>query len=420
LSYNVVATIPVSTLPPTNTPIAIQITGAPTAAGPYAYTVKVTDSTLPAAQVAMQTFSGAIAPAGAPDITAIYGAALSIPPVTQITTGGLITITGFNFAPAGETRGLMESDLVGGNMLPTNLAQTCVEIGGIAAPLYYVSSTQINAQTTVVPSSGNVQVSVVSGCGTANATTSQPFTVPVAASAPEFLYFVQNPNGQQPVAAIRSSSGAFVGNPGLMPGAAFSVAEFNEIISIFGVGFGAASTAVPPGTVASSADTTVGTAAVSIGGMPAQVLYAGEAPGFAGLYQVNVMVPQTIVSGNPSIVIQVNGGTSPPGAYIATGGLDYEGSDGLGSLTIVPAGFVVDVGESAQINTTVKNAVGFVLPILPTATVWMSSNNQVASVSASGMVKGISPGTATITAFYSSIFGAATVTVTNPTASVVR
>jgi hypothetical protein len=130
LSYNVVATIPVSTLPPTNTPIAIQITGDPTTAGPYAYTVKVADSTLPAAQIATQTFSGTIAPAGAPAITAIYGAGLSNPPVTQITTSGLITIIGVNFTPAGVTRALMESDLTGGNMLPTNLAQTCVDIGG--------------------------------------------------------------------------------------------------------------------------------------------------------------------------------------------------------------------------------------------------------------------------------------------------
>jgi hypothetical protein len=57
LSYNVVATIPISTFPPTTTPIAIQITGAPATAGSYTYTVKVADSTLPAAQTATQTFT---------------------------------------------------------------------------------------------------------------------------------------------------------------------------------------------------------------------------------------------------------------------------------------------------------------------------------------------------------------------------
>jgi hypothetical protein len=185
------------------------------------------------------------------------------------------------------------------------------------------------------------------------------------------------------------------------------------------VGFGATSTAVPPGTLASSADTTISGAAVTIGGIPATVLYAGHAPGFAGLYQVNAIVPQDISSGNSSIVIQVNGGTSPRGAYIATAGLDYVGSDGLGSLTLLPANFVMDVGETAQLNSTIKNVVGFLLPILPTATVWMSSNNQVASVSASGVVKAVSPGDATITAFYSSLSGSSIVTVTNQTPSAV-
>jgi len=361
-------------------------------------------------------FLAAAPAATGPAIGSIYGAGLSNPPVTQITTGGLIAIFGTNFTPAGVTRALLESDLTGGNMLPTSLAQTCVQIGGIPAPLYYVSATEINAQTPVVPSSGSVQVSVVANCGTANAIASPPFTVPVAASAPEFLYFVQNPNGPQPVAAIEASSGAFVSNPRLIPGDTFTVAYFNEILSIFGVGFGATTSAVPPGTLASGADATVGNATVTIAGIPATVLYAGLAPGFAGLYQLNVVVPQTIPSDNSPIVIQVNGGTSPTGAYLATSGLDFEGSDGLASIKVAPASFDLDVGKTGPLSATVFIVAGFSVPF-PFPIVWMSSDNRVATVSASGTVTGVSPGSATITAFLAGISGASTVTVTNPVSS---
>ena len=125
------------------------------------------------------------------------------------------------------------------------------------------------------------------------------------------------------------------------------------------------------------------------------------------------MVPLNIQSANSPIVIHVNGGTSPPGAFLATSGLDYEGSNGLGSIKIVPAAFFLGTGQKLPLSASVFNVVGFSL-LPPSPLVWMSSNNQVATVSASGTVTGVSPGTATITAFLAGISGSATVTVTNP------
>jgi minor extracellular serine protease Vpr len=37
---------------------------------------------------------------------------------------------------------------------------------------------------------------------------------------------------------------------------------------------------------------------VTIGGQVAQVLFSGLAPGYAGLYQVNVQIPSTIAPGD--------------------------------------------------------------------------------------------------------------------------
>ncbi|MDQ2901197.1 MAG: hypothetical protein M3Y07_15575, partial [Acidobacteriota bacterium] len=49
------------------------------------------------------------------------------------------------------------------------------------------------------------------------------------------------------------------------------------------------------------------TPTVTIGGLPAQVLFSGLAPGFVGLYQINVIVPSAAPTGAQSIVITANG-----------------------------------------------------------------------------------------------------------------
>src|SRR5450631_1512191 len=110
-----------------------------------------------------------------PVITSVAGAGLSVPAVTQVTSGGIVSIFGTNLT-AGVTHALQASDLNGNNM-PTNLGSTCVQVGGVAAALYYVSPTQINAQMTAVGSSGTAQVTVIANCGTTGQTASQPFSV---------------------------------------------------------------------------------------------------------------------------------------------------------------------------------------------------------------------------------------------------
>jgi len=50
---------------------------------------------------------------------------------------------------------------------------------------------------------------------------------------------------------------------------------------------------------------------VTIGGQPATVQYHGLAPGYAGVYQVNVQVPTNISAGNQPITISIGGNTSP-------------------------------------------------------------------------------------------------------------
>jgi uncharacterized protein (TIGR03437 family) len=44
---------------------------------------------------------------------------------------------------------------------------------------------------------------------------------------------------------------------------------------------------------------------VTVGGQPAQVFFAGLAPGFAGLLQVNIFVPQSVASGPNEVLLEI-------------------------------------------------------------------------------------------------------------------
>jgi hypothetical protein len=58
---------------------------------------------------------------------------------------------------------------------------------------------------------------------------------------------------------------------------------------------------------------TVNPVTVTIGGNPAQVLFAGLAPGYAGLYQVNVVVPEGVTPGaNVPVILTTAAFSSPP------------------------------------------------------------------------------------------------------------
>ena len=73
---------------------------------------------------------------------------------------------------------------------------------------------------------------------------------------------------------------------------------------------------VPSGDVAPSSEPlarTLSTPLVNIAGIPAQVTLSGLAPGFVGLYQVNLQVPAGVPLGTQSVEIIIN---SVPGKTV--------------------------------------------------------------------------------------------------------
>ncbi|MDQ3011393.1 MAG: M12 family metallopeptidase [Acidobacteriota bacterium] len=184
--------------------------------------------------------------------------------------------------------------------LPTQLAGVTVKVKdaeGVErdAPLFFVSPNQINYQIPAGTSIGIATIAVHNGGG--NIVPSG--TVPITAAAPAL--FSANASGQgvpaasllrvrgdgqfyEPVARYDAQLQQFVPAPiDLGP-------EGDQVFLIlFGTGFRAAGTAG---------------VRVMIGDEEAEVLYAGPAPGFAGLDQANVRVPRSLV-GKGEVTIQL-------------------------------------------------------------------------------------------------------------------
>jgi uncharacterized protein (TIGR03437 family) len=105
-------------------------------------------------------------------------------------------------------------------------------------------------------------------------------------------------------ASIAASVGAF---PGSRP------AQRGEFLSIYCTGLGPVTHAPATGALASASPVslTSGTMTASIGGVPATVSFSGLAPGFLGLYQVNVQVPSNAPTGSAvPLIISVGSKTS--------------------------------------------------------------------------------------------------------------
>jgi uncharacterized protein (TIGR03437 family) len=57
---------------------------------------------------------------------------------------------------------------------------------------------------------------------------------------------------------------------------------------------------------------------VTIGGLPADIEFAGAAPGFAGLVQLNARIPAGVAPGdNVPVVVRIGGVSTQPGTTVA-------------------------------------------------------------------------------------------------------
>lgn len=231
-----------------------------------------------------------------------------------ISNGGVVNGASFAAAPAPVAPGSIIS-VFGTNLatdtgaaaslpLPTTILGAQLLINGVAAPLFFASPGQINAQVPwEVRGAGTISAQVVM-----NGTSSNTLAVNLADAAPGI--FTLGPSSQ---GAVVIGSGEFAAPTGSIFGGVVPArpVKAGEVISIYITGLGPVSGSPVTGVGAptDSLSTTSSPPTVTIGGVPAQVSFSGLSPNFVGLYQVNAQVPQNAPAGN-AVPLKVNVGNA--------------------------------------------------------------------------------------------------------------
>jgi uncharacterized protein (TIGR03437 family) len=218
-----------------------------------------------------------------------------------VAPGEMITLFGDSIGPAV----LALYQLTPDGLVGSSVSDTRVLFDNTPAPIYYVSS----KQTTVIVPYGVAGKSATQMQVEYKGVRSAPVTLAVAAAAPGIFTSNQIGNGQ----------GAIVNQDGTINSQS-APAPKTSVVLVYLTGDGQTD---PPGTDGKLATTvfpkTAQAVTVSIGGVNADVLYAGVAPlSVAGFTQINARVPAGAPSGAAvSIVVTVGQANSLAGVTMA-------------------------------------------------------------------------------------------------------
>ena len=222
-------------------------------------------------------------------------------PGQPVAPGGLVAAFGVNLADRSASAFPPVPSLAGA------LAFFASPNTGLSAlPLFFASPNQLNAETPRELLPGVSRQVIVQRGGQI----SRPVDVVLAGTQPGIFTINQQGTGQG--AILDASTTAELGRAVLAaPG---TPVLRGRIVSIYCEGLGRVNPEVPSGTLAPSSEPlarTVSPVTAIIGGQSAQILYAGLAPGFVGLYQVNAIVPSDAQTGDAvPLTVSVGGAVS--------------------------------------------------------------------------------------------------------------
>ena len=291
---------PLSGITPASLTVAVFLAGLK--AGQYtgAITITPTDTTVATKVlvVALNITSGGTGTSGVTVRTILNAASLQ---PGALAPGEIISIFGTGLGPsAGQGPILSSSGSVG-----STLADTRVLFDGVAAPMLYAGSEQINA---IVPY----------GITGRFATSLQ---VEVAGNRSEALQLRVDPASPALFTATGTGKGqgAVVNQDGTLNNPFFP-APRETIIALYGTGEGQTRPAGQDGRIITTdVRPPVAPVSVTVGGLDAEVKYAGSAPGMvSGAFQINVLVPRNApVGGQIPIEVTIGGILSQLGVTVS-------------------------------------------------------------------------------------------------------
>ena len=226
------------------------------------------------------------------------GFGLAVPPVISpngivnaanyapgpVAPGELVSIFGSNFG----TPGLQLNTAVN-NAIPFTLGRTKVLFDNLPGAIAAITPNQINVFVPYEITPGtpvNIQVQV-------DDLLSMPFPIAVFPAAPGFSTPSLNQDGTLNRAA----------NP----------APRGSIVSFFGTGLGSMTPQLNDGNLAISTpySAPVNSPSLTIGGQPATILYAGDAPTLpTGVFQINATIPAGITPGSAAVSLAIGGSST--------------------------------------------------------------------------------------------------------------
>ncbi len=234
--------------------------------------------------------------------------AQSIGPIPVFTQDAVVGAAGFNLGPSAANMALPGGGIVtvfGIGLavdtasatafpLPTGLAGTVVTVNGVRALLLYVSPKQINLLIPFGIEGDEAEIVITTPAGT-----SEAIVVALGEVQPGIFFDPETGLG----AMRNAANGVSLWEQPLPVGAAAAV---------FCAGLGPVAPAVSTAFPAPSnpLSETVLPVEAEINGQSVTVLFSGLAPGFAGLYQVNIVLPPDLTPGRYVLVIRVGGLTS--------------------------------------------------------------------------------------------------------------
>lgn len=276
-------------------PSTIQVSATAPAAGTYLTTLTVSwnggTATIPI------TLYAGPSPASPPQIaTVVASGSMTAGPIAP---GELITILGTGLA---NSPSFLQFNPNG--KVAASLGGSQVLINGVAAPLIYASTGQLNA---IVPYE-TASVGVASVQVLVNSLASGIWEPPAAASAPSV--FTLNASGAGPGAILNADNS--VNTPS-------NPAQRGSIVQIFATGGGQTTPVSSTGAIAAGQANLELSTMVNIGGVTEPMIYAGAAPGEVnGVVQINAIVPQGVTPGAAvPITVSVGNAASQIGATIA-------------------------------------------------------------------------------------------------------